>query len=114
MEREQYTVSDREIKHEVESDKIEVLIHKILGILLPFLPFAGVAVSGMAWLDEELINSFGVLLYAIAGFGYTAYTIYKNHFSGKLAQKQNEELKKKGLKEATIRKSRRVAFFISK
>ena len=52
----------------------------------------------MEWLDEELINSFGVLLYAVAGFGYTAYTIYKNHFSGRKAQRQNEELKKKGLK----------------
>ena len=98
MEREQYTISDRKIKNEVESDKIKGLIHQILGILLAFSAFAGVAGFGLEWLDEELINSFGVLLYAIAGFGYTAYTIYKNHFSGKLAQKQNEELKKKGLK----------------
>ena len=98
MEREQHTVSDRKIKNEVKSDKIKGLIHQILGILLAFSAFAGFAGFGMEWLDEELINSFGVLLYAIAGFGYTAYTIYKNHFSGKLAQKQNEELKKKGLK----------------
>lgn len=98
MEREQHTVSDRKIKNEVESDKIKGLIHQILGILLAFSAFAGVAGFGMEWLDEELINSFGVLLYAVAGFGYTAYTIYKNHFSGKLARKQNEALKKKGLK----------------
>ena len=98
MEREQHTVSDRKIKHEVESDKIKGLIHQILGILLAFSAFAGVAGFGMEWLDEELINSFGILLYAIAGFGYTAYTIYKNHFSGRKAQRQNEELKKKGLK----------------
>ena len=98
MEREQHTVSDRKIKREVESDKIKGLIHQILGILLAFSAFAGVAGIGMEWLDEDLINSFGVLLYAIAGFGYTAYTIYKNHFSGKKARIQNEELKKKGLK----------------
>lgn len=98
MGREQHTVSDRKIKHEVESDKIKGLIHQILGILLAFSAFAGVAGIGMEWLNEEFINSFGLLLYAIAGFGYTAYTIYKNHFSGKKAQKQNEELKKKGLK----------------
>ena len=85
MERVQHTVSDRKIKHEVESDKIKGLIHQILGILLAFSAFAGVAGFGMEWLDEELINSFGVLLYAIAGFGYTAYTIYKNHFSGRKA-----------------------------
>lgn len=98
MEREQHTVSDRKIKHEVESDKVKGLIHQILGILLAFSAFAGVAGLGMEWLDEKLINSFGVLLYAVAGFGYTAYTIYKNHFSGRKAQRQNEELKKKGLK----------------
>lgn len=98
MEREQHTVSDRKIKHEVESDKIKGLIHQILGILLAFSAFAGVAGFGLDWLNEDFINSFGLLLYAVAGFGYTAYTIYKNHFSGKIAQKQNEELKKKGLK----------------
>ena len=98
MGREQHTVSDRKIKHEVENDKIKGLIHQILGILLAFSAFAGVAGFGLEWLDEELINSFGVLLYAIAGFGYTAYTIYKNHFSGKKAVKQNEVLKKQGLK----------------
>ena len=98
MEREQHTVSDRKIKREVESDKVKGLIHQILGILLAFSAFAGVAGFGLEWLDEELINSFGVLLYAIAGFGYTAYTIYKNHFSGKKARAQNEALKKKGLK----------------
>lgn len=97
-EREQFTVNEQKIKEEVKNDKVKGLIHQILGVLFAFSAFAGVAGFGMDWLSEDLINSFGLLLYAVAGFGYTAYTIYKNHFSGKLAQKQNEELKKKGLK----------------
>lgn len=98
MERKQTTVSEAKIKEQVKNDKVKGLIHQILGVLLAFSAFAGVAGLGLDWLNEELINSFGLLLYAIAGFGYTAYTIYKNHFSSKKAQKQNKELKKKGLK----------------
>ena len=98
MERNQTTVSEAKIKEQVKNDKVKGLIHQILGVLLAFSAFAGVAGLGLDWLNEELINSFGLLLYAIAGFGYTAYTIYKNHFSSKKAQKQNKELKKKGLK----------------
>lgn len=91
-------MDEQKIKEQVKSEKIKGLIHQVAGMLLAFSAFAGVAGFGMDWLNEELINSFTVLLYAVAGFGYTAYTIYKNHFSGKAAQKQNEELKKKGLK----------------
>ena len=98
MERNQITVSEAKIKEQVKNDKVKGLIHQILGVLLAFSAFAGVAGFGLDWLNEELINSFGLLLYAVAGFGYTAYTIYKNHFSSKKAQKQNKELKKKGLK----------------
>ena len=98
MERKQTTVSEAKIKEQVKNDKVKGLIHQILGVLLAFSAFAGVAGFGLDWMNEELINSFGILLYAVAGFGYTAYTIYKNHFSSKKAQKQNKELKKKGLK----------------
>jgi len=98
MERKQTTVSEAKIKEQVKNDKVKGLIHQILGVLLAFSAFAGVAGFGMEWLNEELINSFGLLLYAVAGFAYTAYTIYKNHFSGKKARAQNEALKKQGLK----------------
>src|SRR5699024_2877240 len=98
MERNQTTVSEAKIKEQVKNDKVKGLIHQILGVLLAFSAFAGVAGFGLDWLNEELINSFGILLYAIAGFGYTAYTIYKNHFSGKKAQEQNKKLKEEGLK----------------
>ena len=98
MERNQITVSEAKIKEQVKNDKVKGLIHQILGVLLAFSAFAGVAGLGLDWLNEELINSFGLLLYAVAGFVYTAYTIYKNHFSGKKAQEQNKKLKEEGLK----------------
>ena len=98
MERKQISVNEKKIEEQVKNEKIKGLIHQILGVLLAFSAFAGVAGFGMEWLDEELINSFGLLLYAVAGFGYTAYTIYKNHFSGKKAQAQNKKLKEEGLK----------------
>lgn len=98
MERKQISVNEKKIEEEVKNEKIRGLIHQILGVLLAFSAFAGVAGFGMEWLNEELINSFGLLLYAVAGFGYTAYTIYKNHFSGKKAQAQNKKLKEEGLK----------------
>lgn len=98
MDRNQTTVSEKKIKEQVKNDKVKGLIHQILGVLLAFSAFAGVAGFGMEWLNEELINSFGLLLYAIAGFAYTAYTIYKNHFSGKKAQAHNKKLKEEGLK----------------
>lgn len=98
MEREQISVNEKKIEEQVKNEKIRGLIHQILGVLLAFSAFAGVAGFGMEWLSEELINSFGLLLYAVAGFGYTAYTIYKNHFSGKKAQAQNKKLKEEGLK----------------
>ena len=96
--RKQFTVNEQKIKEEVKNEKIKGLIHQVAGMLLAFSAFAGVAGFGMDWLNEELINSFTVLLYAVAGFGYTAYTIYKNHFSGKKAVKQNKKLKEEGLK----------------
>ena len=96
--RKQFTVNEQKIKEEVKNEKISGLIHQVAGMLLAFSAFAGVAGFGMDWLNEELINSFTVLLYAVAGFGYTAYTIYKNHFSGKKAVEQNKKLKEEGLK----------------
>ena len=97
-DRTQTTVSEVKVNEEVQKDKVKGLIHQIAGMLLAFSALAGVAGFQLEWLNEELINSFTVLLYAIAGFAYTAYTIYKNWYSGKKAQKQNKLLKQQKLK----------------
>lgn len=98
IEREQKTVSEKKIENEVKNEKLKGLINQALGMLLALSAFAGVAGYQLEWLSEELINSFGILLYAIAGFAYTAFTIYKNWYSGKKAQQQNKLLKEQGLK----------------
>lgn len=98
MNREQKTVDETRIDQEVQSDKKKGLINQFAGMLLAFSAFAGLVGYQVEWLTEEVINSFAVFLYAAAGFGYTCYTIYKNHFSGKKAQKQNKKLKEEGLK----------------
>lgn len=97
-DREQTTVSEVKVNEEVQKDKVKGLIHQVSGMLLAFSAFAGVAGFQLEWLNEELINSFTVLLYAIAGFSYTAYTIYKNWYSSKKAQEQNKLLKQEKLK----------------
>lgn len=97
--REQKTVNEVKINEEVRKDRLKGLIHQITGALLAFSAFAGVAGFGVGWLNEEIINSFGLFLYAAGGLGYTVYYgIYKNHFSGKNAQKQNKKLKEENLK----------------
>lgn len=99
QKREQTTVDEVKINEEVRKDKLKGLVHQITGALLAFSAFAGVAGFGVGWLNEELINSFGLFLYAAGGLAYTVYYgIYKNHFSGKKAQLQNKKLKEENLK----------------
>ena len=98
MDREQYTVEDTHVHEEVKRDANKDLIRQIAAILVALSGFLGVLGYQLEFLTEEAINSFVVLLYAVAGFGYTAYEIYKNHFAGRKAQKQNEVLKKNNLK----------------
>ncbi|MCD2137160.1 hypothetical protein [Salinicoccus halitifaciens] len=92
------TTNDVQIENEVKKDKVKGLINQFGGMLLAFSAFSGVVGFQMEWLNEEVVNSFTVLLYAVAGFSYTAYTIYKNWYSGKKAQKQNKKLKEAELK----------------
>ena len=98
MDREQYTVKDTHVHEEVKKDANKDLIRQIAAILVALSGFLGVLGYQFEWLTEEAINSFVVLLYAVAGFGYTAYEIYKNHFAGKKAQEQNKKLKEEGSK----------------
>lgn len=91
--------NDSRIDKEVHDEKVKGLVHQITGTLLAFSAFAGVAGFSIGWLNEETINSFGILLYSLAGLSYTVYYgIYKNHFSGKKAQEQNKKLKEENLK----------------
>ncbi|WP_163579158.1 hypothetical protein [Gracilibacillus saliphilus] len=87
-----------EVKQEVKNEAVKGLIMQFIGILTALLPFLGVLGINLDWFNEDFISGLEVLLFAIAAFAINAYTIYKNHYSGKIAQRQNAELKSKGLK----------------
>lgn len=84
----------KEAKQEAKGD----LVSQFIGILFALLPVLGILGINLEWFTAEFIDSLGILISAIIAFAVNAYTIYKNHYSGKKAQEQNQELKKKGLK----------------
>lgn len=91
-------LKNQSIDHQVKKEAKLDLIQQFLGILAALIPVLAILGINLNWLTDEFISSLGVLLSAIALFGVNAYAIYKNHFSGKQAQKQNHTLKQRGLK----------------
>lgn len=94
----QTTVKDKQIDKQVKDSAVGDLVRHIGAILLALSAFLGIIGFNFDWLHPESINAFVVVLYAIAGFGYTAFEIYKNKFASKKGKQQNKELKDKGLK----------------
>ncbi|MEK4535607.1 phage holin [Peribacillus sp. FSL K6-1552] len=72
------------------------MIGGALGALVLFLQSLGYQVE---WFNEDTINSFTNFLTAIVPLGFALYGVYKNKYLvTKNAQKQEEALKKQGLK----------------
>ncbi|MGW6385121.1 phage holin [Peribacillus butanolivorans] len=72
------------------------MIGGALGALLLFFQTLGYQVE---WFNEDTINSFTNFLTAIVPLGFALYGVYKNQYLvTKKAQKQEEALKKQGLK----------------
>lgn len=90
--------SQYQAQQEARKEAKTGLISQFTGILSALLPVLAILGINFDWFNQEFIDNLGALLTAIALFVINAYTIYKNHYSGKHAQVQNEELKKKGLK----------------
>ena len=80
---------DSEVKDSAAGD----LIRHIAAILLAASSFLGVLGYQFDWLTQDSINAFVVVLYAVAGFGYTAFEIYKNKFATKKGKQQKKVLK---------------------
>lgn len=85
---------DKQVKSEAKGD----LVSQFTAILSALLPILGILGINLEWFNAEFIDSLGILLSSIIFFGVNVFGIWKNHYSGKKAQKQNEELKRKGLK----------------
>lgn len=75
---------------------IVILVTAALSATMLFLGTVGIAFD---WFSEESINAFGVLLGAVIALSIALFGIYKNTYAitGK-ARRQDEELKKRGLK----------------
>ena len=87
-----------EAQQEAQKDAKKDLVSQFTGILSALLPVLAILGINFNWFNQEFIDSLGILISAIVLFIVNVFTIYKNHFSGKDAQKQNEELKRQGLK----------------
>ena len=75
---------------------IVILVTAALSALMLFLGTIGVAFD---WFTEASINAFGVLLGAIIALTIALFGIYKNTYAlTEKARKQDEELKRRGLK----------------
>ncbi|RDW18050.1 hypothetical protein CWR48_10625 [Oceanobacillus arenosus] len=85
---------EKEVKQEAKTGLI-MQFTGMLSALIPVLALLGVKFD---WLTQEFVDSLYLFLVALAPLVLTFYTIYKNHYSGKKAQEQNEVLKKEGLK----------------
>lgn len=96
--RTQKNVNDVKIEQEVKKEAVKGLINQIGTFLIAASSFLALLGYHFEWLTPDTINALLVVLYAAGGVLYTGYGIYHNHYSGKQAQKQNEKLKKEGLK----------------
>ncbi|MFD2208548.1 phage holin [Virgibacillus halophilus] len=83
---------------QVKNDKVKGIVILVVGFLQALMGFLATLNIRFEWLSNESINAFGVLLTAFIMLVAGVYAVWKNTFTGKKAQRQNEELHKKGLK----------------
>lgn len=87
-------VAQQEAQKEAKQD----LVSQFAGMLSALLPVLAILGVNFEWFTHAFIDSLAILISTIVAFIVNVLTIYKNHYSGKSAQKQNAELKQKGLK----------------
>lgn len=83
---------------EIKNDKVKGIVILIVGFLQAVMGFLATLNIEFQWLTDASISAFGAVIAAgimlVIGF----YAVWKNTFTGKKAQRQNEELHKRGLK----------------
>lgn len=87
-------VAQQEASKEAKKD----LVSQFAGVLSALLPVLAILGVNFEWFNHQFIDSLALLLSTIIAFVVNVFTIYKNHYSGKSAQKQNTKLKQEGLK----------------
>ena len=86
------------LENETKRQAKKGLVSQFIGVLSALLPVLAVLGINFDWFNQEFIDSLEVFISAVVLFGINVYTIYKNHFSGKKAQTQYKELRRRGLK----------------
>ncbi|WP_068672269.1 phage holin [Oceanobacillus sp. Castelsardo] len=85
-------------ERDVKNDKIKGIVILLVGFLQAVMGFLATLNIEFQWLTDASISAFGVMISAAIMLIVGIYTVWKNTFTGKKAQRQNEELHKKGLK----------------
>jgi len=83
---------------QVKKDKIKGLVTLVTGFLAALMGFLATINIEFSWLTEDSINAFGVLLFSAIILAVNVYAIWKNTFTTRKAQEQNEVLYKSGKK----------------
>ena len=87
-----------EAQQEVKKEKVKGIVILIVGFLQALMGFLATLNIEYQWLTEASISAFGLLVTAAILLVAGLYAVWKNTFTGKKAQEQNEELHRKGLK----------------
>ncbi|MFC5587535.1 phage holin [Sporosarcina soli] len=83
----------------MNADKLKQYIGLLGGLLSAILLFLGTLNVKFEWFNEASIGAFEGVLIAVAPFALLIYGVYKNSYIvTKKAKRQEEELKRKGLK----------------
>ncbi|MDM8098650.1 phage holin [Oceanobacillus oncorhynchi] len=83
---------------EIKNDKVKGIVILIVGFLQAVMGFLAALNIEFQWLTDASINAFGLMIAAGVMLGVGLYAVWKNTFTGKKAQIQNEELHKRNLK----------------
>ena len=83
---------------EVKNDKIKGIVILIVGFLQAGMGFLATLNIEFEWLTDASISAFGVFIAATLMLIVGLYAVWKNTFTSPRAQRQNEELHRKGLK----------------
>jgi hypothetical protein len=86
------------LEHETKKQAKKGLVSQFIGVLSALLPVLAVLGINFEWFNQSFIDSLEVFISALVLFGINAFTIIKNHYSGKKAQTQYKELRRRGLK----------------
>lgn len=92
------TKDETTVKEEVHKEAKTDMISQFIGMLSAALPVLAILGISLKWFNQDFINALNIFLLALVPFAYNLFAIWKNHYSSKRAKRQNEILKKKGLK----------------